>query len=222
MPGNRKKAMDELRYVLESILPNGGMFELYSARLNPLSEQEFEDWINRLDNQIERLAVIAPNFGKARLEVERNLKLAEEWGHNFFERIWIETDDNTPAYLSNDKYLVILLPLRRQAQLLAKKISVPEDSNSIDIFSGQPVGSSRGSSISYPESQILRALGLPNNQEELLKLRGGDVKGYAAMNTSISRTGGVSMAEVRKLGTEVTSTRTLSTLLFSAHIANTL
>jgi len=222
MAGNRAAAMAELENVLEKILPGGGIFAMYKARLDPLSDVEFEQFIIRLETGEERLAVVAPNFGKVRLEVERNLEVAKEWGHNFFESIRIETDDDTPPYYSNDKYLVVLLPIRRQAQLLSKKISVPEDSNSIDIFSGQAVGSSRGSSISYPESQILRALGLPDNQEELLKLRGGDVKGNAALNASISRTGGASMTDIRKLGTEVTSTRTLSTLLTSMHIGNSL
>jgi hypothetical protein len=117
---------------------------------------------------------------------------------------------------------VVDLVLRRQAQLLVKKISIPEDNKSVDDFTGQPTGKSKGSKISYPETQILAALNLDNNLTELLKFRGGDVKGFDAMNNSISKTGGVSLASIEKLGTRVKSTETLHTLLTCMHIGNTL
>lgn len=222
MSGNRKLAESVAIELIEAVLPGGGMKEIYTQKFADMSDDEFEQFINRLDLEEERLAVIAPNFGKVRLDVARNLALAEKLGHQFFERIWINEGNDIPPYLSNDKYLIVPLPLRRQAQLLTKKISTAEDSNSVDDFSGQPIGKSRGSTISYPETQIMRALGLTANQEELLKYRGGDEKGYAAMNASITETGGVSTKSIEKLGSKVKSTQTLSTLLTCAHIENSL
>jgi hypothetical protein len=114
---------------------------------------------------------------------------------------------------------VTLQPLRRQAQLLVKKISIPEDNKSINDLTGQPssTGKSRGSKISYPETQIMAALNLDNSLIEMLKYRGGDQKGFIAMNKSISQTGGVSLDALSKLGTRVKSTDTLRTFLTCMH-----
>ena len=115
--------------------------------------------------------------------------------------------------------MVIDLPLRRQAQLLIKKISIPEDSKTVDDYTGQPTGKSKGSKLSYPEVQVLAALNLDQSLIELMKYRGGDEKGFDAMNRSIARTGGVRMDMIESLGTITKSTETLQTMLTCMHIA---
>lgn len=222
MPGNRKAAEALILTYVDKLLPGSQNTQIYKDLFAAMSDQDFEQFIKRLESKEIRLAIIAPNLSEPKLQIERNFGIAKELGHQFFERIWIQPGDDRPAYLSPVPYLVVDMPLRRQAQLLVKKISIPEDNKSVDDFTGQPTGKSKGSKISYPETQIMAALNLDNCLTEMLKYRGGDVKGFDAMNTSISKTGGVSLEAIGKLGTRVKSTETLSTLLTCMHLENTL
>jgi hypothetical protein len=219
---NRKAAEATILEMIGELLPGSSNVQIYKDLFASMSDQDFDAFVRRLKQGEIRLAIVAPNLHEPKLSTERNLKLAEKWGHQFFERIWIDNGNEVPPYLSPIPYLVVDLPLRRQAQLLVKKISIPEDNASVDDFTGQPTGKSKGSKISYPETQIMAAMQLDANLTEMLKYRGGDVKGFDAMNAAISKTGGVSLDAISKLGTEVKSTRTLSTLLTCMHLENTL
>lgn len=210
-----------LEYV-EKLLPGSENTAIYNDLFASMDDDLFDLFMKKLESGEARLAVIAPNLDEPKLEIERNFKIADELGHQFFERIWIDSGTEVPPYLSPIPYLVVDLPLRRQAQLLVKKISIPEDNKSIDDFTGQPTGKSKGSKISYPETQIMSALSLDANLTELLKYRGGDVKGFDAMNNAISKTGGVSLQAIAALGTKVKSTQTLSIFLSCMHLDNTL
>lgn len=222
MAGNRKAAEAVILEWIEKLIPDSGNRELYVNLFAGMDDAAFAVWMEKLERQEIRLAVVAPNLAKSSLDIDRNLRLADELGHNFFERILIDNGNDIPPYLSPIRYLVVDLPLRRQAQLLVKKISIPEDTKSVDDFTGQPTGKSKGSKISYPETQIMAALNLDANLTEMLKYRGGDEKGFDALNSSISKTGGVSLQSIEKLGTQVKSTQTLSIILTCMHLENTL
>jgi hypothetical protein len=219
---NRKEAQAFILKYIDKIMPGSENSKIYSDLFSSMDDKAFDQFMDDIDKGIKTLAIIAPNFGKESLSTERNLALAKEIGHNFFQRVWIEGDEDTPTYLTPIPYLVIDLPLRRQAQLLVKKISIPEDNKSVDDFTGQPTGKSKGARVSYPEVQVLAAMGLDNSLVELLKYRGGDVKGFDAMNDSISKRGGVSMAAIEKFTSGVESTRILKTFLSCMHIRSTL
>lgn len=222
MKTNRKAAERVVLDMIEQLLPGSPNTQLYKDLFASMSDKQFDELMRGIEDGTKRLAIIAPNLSEHKLKIERNLALAKAWGHDFFERIWIDKKDGTPPYLSPIKYLIIKLPLRRQAQLLVKKISIPQDNKSVDDFTGQPTGASKGSKISYPETQILASHGLDKSLTEMLKYRGGDTKGFNAMNTMIARTGGVSLQAIEQLGTRVKSTDTLSKLLTSMHLSNTL
>lgn len=222
MSGNRKAAQEVILQYIDRILPGSPNTQLYADLFASMDDAQFDDFMLKIERGESRLAIIAPNLAEHKLDIERNLDLAVELGHNFFERIWIDEGGDVPPYLSNVPYLVVDLPLRRQAQLLVKKISIPEDNKSIDDFTGQPTGKSKGSKISYPETQVLSALQLDACQVEMLKFRGGDVKGFDSMNASISKTGSVSLNTLLALKTQVKSTLTFSTFLTSMHLDNTL
>jgi len=222
MAANRKAAEAVILKYVDKLLPGSENTKLYKDLFAGMSDKQFDEWMGKLEAGEIRLAIIAPNLNEPKLEIERNLALAEELGHQFFERIWIDGSNEVPPYLSPIPYLVVDLPLRRQAQLLVKKRAIPEDTRSVDDFTGQPTGKSKGSKISYPEMQILMALDLPASLIEWLKFRGGDVKGFDAMNRAISETGGVSLNAIAALGTKVKSTQTFSTFLTCAHLENTL
>jgi len=218
----RKEVQEFIVKYVEKMCPSGDNRRIYTEFFDTLSDKDFKQWIDDLESGAKELMINAPNFKSNGLDVQRNLEIADSLGHNFFQRIMIPADGETPAYLTPIPYMVVDLPIRRQAQLLWKKIKIPEDSKTIDDLTGQPTGKSEGSGISYPETQVMAAMGLNNCLEEMLKFRGGDIKGFNAMNTMISRTGGVSLNSIRPYASGVTSTRTLKTFLTAAHLANTL
>lgn len=222
MAGNRKAAVAELLAGLEALLPGSENTALYKARLESMSDAQFEDWVKGLDLKTERIAVIVPNFSpKNQIDVKRNLDLAVKWGHNFFERLWMPRDDGS-YYLTPIPYLVMDLPLRRQAQHLIKKISIPEDNKSVDDLTGQPTGKSKGSKLSYPEIQVLAALNLDHAIVEMIKIRGGDTKAFNASNTIVAKTGSVSQKEIEPYAGGVESTKTLGIILTAMHLGNTI
>jgi hypothetical protein len=114
------------------------------------------------------------------------------------------------------------LPVRRASQLLIKKISVPDDSRTVDALTGQPTGESKGAKLSYPELQVCAAMGLDNSMVELMKYRGGDNKGLIAFNAMLSRYGRVNLKSVEPYASGVESTKTLKTFLTSMMLRSTL
>ena len=207
---------------IAAMVPGTTNAELIKTFFASMSDAEFDKFIDALAKREKRLPIIVPNLQKSSITVERNLKLAKEWGHNFFERIWINPGNGADPYLSNHPYLIVDVQLRRQAQHVIKKRSIPEDNTSVDDFSGQPTGKSKGSKLSYPEIQIMASAALDQSMTEQLKYRGGDVRGFAAMEESISRFGSVSLKVLDQLGTTVQSTQTLSTFLTCMHLENQL
>lgn len=220
--GKRKEAESFILKYIEKLMPGSENTLIYTRLFASMDDKAFQKFIDELATEDTQLAVIAPNFGKVQLDVKRNLAIAEELGHQFFQRLWIKPDDNTPAYLTKWPYLVFDLPLRRQAQLLVKKISIPEDNQSVDDLTGQPSGKSEAAKISYPETQVLAALNLDHTLNELLKYRGGDTQGFNAMNDSFAKTGGASQEAIKHMAGGVRSTQTLHTILLAMHLSNTL
>ena len=217
----RIKATKQIAEYLFQILPSKESVTLTINMLNKKTDEEFEAYLKDLQSGKETLPLIAPNNVGPQLSVERNLAIAKKIGHPFFERIWLNDRDGN-RYLSTDKYLIIDLPVKRMAQLVSKKISIPEDDKTIDDLTGQPTGKSKGAKVSYPEVQILTALGLTKTLTEFVKYRGGDEKGYRAMNLSIENTGGVSQAAIEPYSGGVTSTKMLGVYLTGMHLSNTL
>lgn len=222
MPGLRAPAQEHILKYVDRIDPSGHNRTLYEAKFAAMDDVAFERFIDNLEAGHERLALVAPNFSEVKLDVERNFGIADELGHNFFQRVWMPSVNGVPKYLTPIPYLVVDLPVRRQAQLLEKKISIPQDNNTVDDFTGQVTGASKGSKISYPEVQVLMAMGLEESATEMLKVRGGDEGAFNAMNTMISRSGGVSQKAIQPYATGVQSKAALHTLLTCMMLSDTL
>lgn len=220
----RKAAEDFILKYIDKVLPGSKNAELYKRKFASMSDREFDNLMKNYAQGTDRPAIQAPNFTKPALNVERNLKIAKELKHDYFERIWMGSNDpNTPMYLTNNKYMVMELPLRRLAQLLIKKISTAENTRSVDQITGQPAGKeSKTSKISFHELQIMRSMGLDESLKELIKYRGGDAGGFNAMNKAISRDGRVSLNAISKYATGVESTNALKVYLTAMHLSNTL
>lgn len=217
---NRKAATAEAIKWIDKLLPGSDNGKLLKERLDRLNDQEFHEYMEKLASGEEILSLVAPNLADIKLTIENNLKVAEELGHNFFERLWLTDPKTGTEYLTPVRYLIVDLPLRRQQQLLVKKISIPEDNQHVDELTGQPSGPSQGSKLSFPEIQVLYAQGLDRSIEEMIKFRGGDIKAFQAMNRQIHDTGGASLDAIKKTPTRVKSTETLGTLLRSMHLDN--
>lgn len=207
---------------INDIAPDGENAKIYVTLFAGMDDEAFDTFMKAIDTDQNRLAIIAPNFGKTGVTTKRNLEIADRVGHKFFQRIWIEGKDGEPSYLTPIPYLVVDLPIRRQAQLLVKKISIPEDNKTVDDFTGQPTGKSKGSKMSFPETNVMTAMGLSNCTLEFIKYRGGDTKGFNAMNNSIGKTGGVSLDGIKHLAGGVESTKTLKTFLTCMHLSSSL
>lgn len=222
MPGFRAEAEAEIVKFIGEIDKSGKNVELYRTKFSEMSDAEFGRFIDALENGTERLCVVAPNFSEVKLTVDNNFRVAEMLDYSFFQRIYMPARDGLPAYLTPIPYPIFDIPLRRQAQLLEKKISIPQDNNSVDNLTGQVTGASKGSKISWPETEVIASMGLDKSLTELLTVRGGDAGAYNAMSTMIQRTGYVSLHDIEPYATGVKSKKALNVLLNSMMLSSTL
>ena len=215
MAGNRKKAEQVIVSMIGELTPGSDNAAMYKRIFAVMNDKEFDDLMVGIEKGTKHLYVIAPNFEKT-LSVQRNLELAEKWGHNFFQKLWIEGDENEPSYWTPNEFLVMDVPARRASQTLVKKISVPPHNRAIDALTGQPTGESKGAKISYPELGVCAAMGLNRCMVELMKYRGGDIKGGAALAASLSKYGVASQETLKHYASGVVSTQTLNTFMICA------
>lgn len=220
--GNRKAATDEVVRCLELILPGSENSKMIRERLDALSNKDFEAYMQALRDGEQCLYMQVPNLSSPKLEINTLLKAADKLGVPIFERVWMTDQVTGEVYLTPQAYPVVDLPVRRQQQLLIKKISIPEDNRHVDDLTGQPSGPSASSSISFPELQVLSAQGLDRSIEELIKFRGGDTKAFEIMNRQMIETGSTSQDSIKQVPTKVRSTETLNALLKAMHLDNTL
>lgn len=222
MAGNRKAAIAYILENLEAILPGNSDTPRYKAFLEAMSDKDFDAYMKDLKSGDKYITLTAPNFGKTNLSLERNLALGEKLGLDFFQRLWIEGDEDTPTMLTPIKYLVVKQPLRLASQRLAKKMSIPKTQRVVNTLTGQPTGESKGASVSYPELRVCAAMGLENSMIELMKYRGGDARGGAAMSASLLRTGRANLKTLSYFASGVQSTVTIRTYLACAMLKSTL
>lgn len=220
MATNRKACEEFILKWLRAMTPKGVTADHYKKRFESMSDKDFDNFMKRIETGEEYLVLISPNFSDSGLSTENNFKIAKALGHEFFQRLWIGAQGNTPAYLTPIKYMVVDLPLRRASQLLIKKLSVAAHSKTIDALTGQPTGDSAAAKISKPELEVLAAMGCDNSITEMIKYRGGDLKGHTAMNAMIGRYGQASLKSLSNFASGVESTRSLKTFLTSAHLKN--
>lgn len=218
---NRKKVEEHIKKYVEKIAKGNGA--IYDRLFKSMSDKEFDNWMKQLEDGSIKLAVISPNNTKHPITVENNLAIGKEIGHEFFTRLWMESDDGT-RYLTPNPCLVVKLPVKRPSQTNVKKRSIPKSSRPIDSLTGQVANhrDTRGARISYPELQLGSAMGLDKSLEEMVKYRGGDVMGNIALNAMVSRQGRASLQALKPFASGVESTKTLHSYLTAAHLRNNL
>lgn len=220
---NRQKAEAYIIKMIDKVAPGGQNKKIYERLFKDMDDKTFDQFMNDLETKKKFLPVTYPNMGNVKISVANNLKIAKEMGHDFFSRLWIDNHDGNPKYLTPIPYLVVDLPVRRVSQSLIKKIKVPTDNKTIDSLTGQPTGSgkSQGARISFPELQVLSSMGLDNSTLELMKYRGGDQRGFRAMNSQIANQGIANLDTLANYASGVQSTKTLKTYLLCMHLKPT-
>lgn len=218
---NRKAAEAFILDFMDKILPGGENRALYEALFKDMNDRDFDKLMQSIKDGFV-LPIIAPNLNDAKLDTTRNVKLAKSLGHSFFEHIVLTDNDTGETYTTPHKYMVVDMPVRRQSQLLDKKMSTPSNNNVVDELTGQATGVSKGSALSFPELGVLLSVGLDGPIEELIKLRGGDEVAFNAMNRQILETGESDIDSIKSLGSKVKSTETLSAILTGMHLRNNL
>lgn len=220
---NRQKAEQELLDGLEAISPGCSDVARYKERFSKMDDQAFQQFIERLKTGKETVQLtVPPGEESKRLSIERNKEIADKWGHSFYHRLYMPSDNGTPRYLTPLEYLVVSLPIRVASQRIAKKMSIPKTQRVINSLTGQPTGDSKGAGFSFPELRLCMSMGLEKSSVELMKYRGGDQRGHAALMASLSRSGKASQEVLEHFASGVESTTTLYTYLTSAHLKNTL
>jgi hypothetical protein len=220
---NRQVFIDELMKGFDQICPGHKCAAIYVPWLKSMSDKEFQALMSDIESDKYVIPLIIPNLGKSRLNVARNLKVGKSWGYEFFERIWItDSADPTVQYLSNKKYLIGEIPVRRQSQTSEAGLSTPMDNSHVDELSGAVTGLSKSSAMTAPEIQVLGNEGLYSTLEEFLSPRGGNAAAYQLMEQEIIDTGTGSLATARKSGQRVKSVEVAGILLKAAHLGNSI
>lgn len=222
MAKNRKAAEQFIIDSIGKIVKGNFNTDRYKKYFASLSDVDFDYFMASLKNGSKFLTIQLPNFSESDITVENNVKVASQLGLDFFQRIWMGPTSDMPRYLTPVKYMVIDLPVRRASQMLIKGISVAEHNRTTDMYTGQVAGDSKTSKISFPELQVAAAMNLDNSMVELIKYRGGDIKGGYALDAMLKKYGHASIATLSKYASGVESTDTLKTFLNCCHLKNNL
>ena len=185
--GNRKAAENKLFELMDKFDPTGANKGIWVDIFKSMSDTKFHQFVNDLDEDITLLFVEVPNLNKVKIDIQRNIAIMKELNYDPFQKIVIPSEEGLPSYLSPIKYLILDLPIRRQAQLLIKKMSTAESNHSVDNFTDQPTGKSKSSTFTFPEIQTLTARGLDKALHEFVHIRGGDNKAFNNSNLMIER-----------------------------------
>lgn len=202
--------------------------DLTKQRLDAMSDAEFDTYIRSLrrpdheDDLVnqEILPFISPNLKDPRVTMENLMAVAEKIGHPFFEQIWLTDPHTGVTFLTPQKYLTLHMTIRRQAQMLTKKSSIPADARHVDEMSGQVTGKSKGSKISFPELQAQLSHGLEHTLIEEIKVRGGDRLAQNEFERQLIENGEVSIEDVTAGSGVTQSTSTVGILLRGMLIDN--
>lgn len=212
-PARRKKAEAYAIQVLQLVDPTGINAEAAKRAFARMNDDEF----NRLRDG---LPIYNPTAGKVRIDHLRNIKLCSAMGVSLEQRLWLTESKTGILQRTRYPHLVLRLPARRQTQMQEKKMAVAKNDRVRDKLSGQVVGPSKASGVSFPEGYIMYSDGHDWTLKEFLWARGGNDVLQRAFYQSIRNTG---QGRIDLEGAERTSskaTRTWSSYFKAMHIGN--
>lgn len=157
--------------------------------LGKMSDKQFAEFITLLREKKYQLNIVMPNMKKT-LKIRDLLEAAKKVGYKTSHRLWLP-DRTHPGkkYLTNEKYLVLEIPIRRAQQEWDKKLQVPSRDTHVDALTGQVIMDDKSCHLSMPEIQSLSTRGLENTMNELVRVRGGDVVAYGDFKRQLEESG---------------------------------
>ena len=219
---NRKKATEWFIEMVRKLNPDSDNVKMYEDLFGSMSDREFDALMTRIEKGETILPYFTSNLSKTVMRIDDILKVGDELGIDFFQRIWIVDPKTKVKYLTPKKYLIVDLAVRRQQQHLVKGKSLAENSKYTDPLTGQATGPSRTSRLSLPEIMILESSGHHTSIEEMIKVRGGDNVAHRESRRLTVEQGGYDLDTIEELDSRPTSTETLKAFLFGMHIDNNL
>lgn len=217
---NRKAAEAQLLADLALLDKTGENVKFYKEYMGRMSDAEFAQFVERVASEEEYIQMKVPNFKGKDLTFEQIMEAGDKLGYKFFERIWITDRATGIPILSNHEYQILVLPLRRQSQSLMGKMSVAEDNSHVDTLTNQPTGESKTSSLSFVETQVISNQGVNRPLEELLRVRGGNLKALARFEQQFLEQGSASLDAAGMEEGKVKSVQTTSIYLKAMHLDN--
>ena len=184
----KKKILDFICKLCDTMEPSGLNSKRYRQIIGQMNDKEFDQFMNYIKEGKWQLHIVAPNM-IVNLQNEDLLKACDLIGLDLFQRVWMYDKATGRKFLTDNKYMFVKLPIRRQQQFLDEKISVPDNDRTIDGLTGQVTGDSRSCSITNPEIQILAARGLNKTMQELVNIRGGNIHGYSEFRRMLEENG---------------------------------
>lgn len=223
----RKKVTDFIVKAVNDIIPgyneNG---RLLQEMLESLTDSEFDAYIrgfrNPPGNEEKPRSILPyylPNLSKHRLNIGRLFDLHDKIGRSASQHLIMHDPLTGLEYVTPHTYPIVVLPVRRQAQTIAKKSSIPSGRQPIDELTHQPVQTSKGASLTQPEIGSLSARGLDNTLYELLNVRGGNEEARREFRKQLLDTGEGNLDSLSGVGT-IKSIDTMSIYLNGMHLGN--
>ena len=189
--------------------------QFYQNLFSSMNDKQFAAFVDDLEQRKKRLSIVVPNFSEGPSN-EEIIAIGKKYGYEFMQQLYVEGQDGKPTYLTPVAFLILMIPVRRASQLLTKKISVPPHTKVRDTLTGQVTGESKGTRVSGPEVQILAGMGATASAIEMMKFRGGDLRGEAALVAMLSKYGRASQEVLDNFSSGVQAKTALRTYLTAA------
>lgn len=217
---NRKKAETFVLKFIDAIDPGNKNVDIYRKRFEEMSDKEFEALVESFASGKDTLAYTHPNLNKTKITVSRNVKLAKQLGYDMFDYCYLTDPDIGVTARTVNKCLITNMYIRRQAQTLEHKNSVPTDDRHLDQMTDQPTGPSKGASITAPELPVGYSQNWNAVLTEIVNYRGGNNRAYQISKQLAIRTGEISQETIKQFPSANKIISTLSSTFLAAHIDN--
>ncbi len=167
------------------------------------------------------MPIYEPTGGDVKIDHVRNIAIAKELGHEFRQQLWLTDEKTGQTTLTLHKHFVFDVPVRKQSQLMDKKISVSKHSRNIDHTTGQVVGKkSKSSSFSFPQMFVMYNKGYDKTLIEIIKPRGGDNEQWRAIERNLRETGESTLYPPGHESSTTKSVQTMSAFLKAMDLDN--
>jgi hypothetical protein len=174
----KKKIKALVTKTFNKLDPEGYNAKKFAEFIDGLSEAKFKEFVKKLNSGEWRLTIEMPNM-TSRIDINDAFEAADDLGVEIFHRLRMTDPTTGQQILSDRKYAILELPVRRTQQTIDHKMSVPEDDRRIDMATGQVVGPDQASRFGKEQIQILYNRNLTMSLREILQIRGGNPRKYA-------------------------------------------